>query len=92
FSYTPLSRVSWHDMRLYYRRKIRYSLRRMQNRLMKRPLKEAGLQGIPRNVDDLYLACGSEATLDWRGLQTWFDWLAIRTIRNRARARARARS
>ncbi|MHB1232215.1 MAG: glycosyltransferase family A protein [Burkholderiales bacterium] len=83
FSYTPLSYFSFHDVRLYYRRKIRYSLRRIQINLMKKPLKEHGLTAIPRNVDELYSNYSSDIRLAWRGIETWFDWLAIRKIKDR---------
>lgn len=85
FSYTPLSRFSFNDIRLYYKRKIRYSVRQFQNNLIMRPLKERGLTGIPRHADDLYLGRASEVRLTWSGVHTWFDWLAIRAIRNRIR-------
>lgn len=81
FLYTPLSFFSWHDIRLYYRRKIRYSMRHIQTGLLKKPLKRDGLAGIPRDIDDLYASRKSDIRLTWRGLNTWFDWLAIRHIK-----------
>ncbi len=92
FSYTPLSFFSLHDIRLYYRRKIRYSLRRIQTNLMKKPLKQQGLTGIPQDVDALYSRFASDVRLTWRGTETWFDWLAIKEIKARVARRASAPS
>lgn len=92
FSYTPLSFLSLHDIRLYYRRKIRYSLRRIQTNLMKKPLKQQGLRGIPQDVDALYCRFADDLRLTWRGTETWFDWLAIKEIKTRIALRASAPS
>lgn len=83
FFYTPLRYFSFHDVWLYYRRKIRYSLRRIQTNLMYKPLKAQGLAAIPPNVDVLYANHAEDLRLAWRGLDTWFDWLAIRRIKTR---------
>lgn len=81
FSYAPLSPFSLRDIRLRYRRKIRYSLRYFQTELMRRPLKECGLSAIPRNVEDLYLTNFSSVRVRWRGLDTLFDFVAAARIR-----------
>ena len=81
YTYTRLSYFSLHDIRLYYRRKTRYSLRHFQTEMMKSPLKQLGLAGIPRNVTDLYRAAAPEVRLAWRGIDTWFDWLALKQIK-----------
>lgn len=81
FSYVPFSPFSLRDIRLYYRRKIRYSLRYFQTKLLKRPLKEFGLAAIPKNIDDLYVSYSSEVKVTWRGVDTFFDYLAARRIR-----------
>lgn len=89
FFYERLSYLSFHDLRLYYRRKIRYSLRRIQTNLMYKPLKARGLAAIPENIDILYAEHAADLRLEWRGLDTWFDWLAIRKIRARAQSTSR---
>lgn len=81
FSYVPLSPFSLRDIRLYYKRKIRYSLRYFQTRLMKRPLKDHGLAAIPKNIEDLYISYSSEVKITWRGIDTFFDYLAAKRIR-----------
>lgn len=87
FSYDRLSLLSIADLRLYYRRKIRYSLRHYQTVLMKEPLKARGLSAIPRNIEDLYLSTSPILKLTWRGLDTWFDYLALRQIKRCIRNR-----
>jgi glycosyltransferase involved in cell wall biosynthesis len=81
FSYSRFSPLSARDVRLYYRRKIRYSLRQFQNDLMRRPLKDLGLAALPANMVDLYRSRAGELKLSWRGLDTWFDYLALKRIR-----------
>ncbi|MFZ6814887.1 glycosyltransferase family 2 protein [Undibacterium sp. Rencai35W] len=81
FSYDPLSIFSFHDLRLYYRRKIRYSLRHFQNKMIKSPLKTSGLAGLPGHVNQLYKEQAGELTLAWRGVDTWFDRLALQRIK-----------
>ena len=81
FSYKRLSLFSIEDIRLYWRRKIRYSLRHYQIMLMKAPLKSQGLKAIPQNIEDIYIDSASQLKLAWRGLDTWFDYLAFRIIR-----------
>ena len=81
FYYEALSLLSWHDLRLYYRRKIRYSLRHFQNKLIKYPLKSEGVQGLPQHIDQLYAEYPAELRLRFRGIDTWFDWLALRQIK-----------
>ncbi|MBK7674447.1 MAG: glycosyltransferase family 2 protein [Candidatus Accumulibacter sp.] len=81
FSYVPLSCFSISDLRLYYRRKIRYSLRYFQTELMKKPLKEYGLEAIPESVEKLYVDHISEVRVTRGGIDALFDYLAAREIR-----------
>ena len=92
FSYTRLSLFSLADIRLYWRRKIRYSLRHYQTMLMKAPLKSQGLKAIPQNIEDLYGDSASQLKLAWRGLDTWFDYLALRKIKKCITDRSSGRS
>jgi glycosyltransferase involved in cell wall biosynthesis len=81
FSYVPLSCFSIRDLRLYYRRKVRYSLRFFQTELMKEPLKKYGLAAIPVCIDELYESRLSEVLVTRRGVDAVFDYLAARQIR-----------
>jgi glycosyltransferase involved in cell wall biosynthesis len=88
FAYERLSVFSSADLRLYYRRKIRYSLRRYQTMLLQGPLKARGLMAIPQNVDELYAGSLPLLKLRWRGPDTWFDYLALRRIRRCIKSRS----
>jgi glycosyltransferase involved in cell wall biosynthesis len=81
FSYEPLSIFSSRDIKLYYRRKLRYSLRHFQMMLFKPLLKEQGLAGIPQHIDDLYVNYTDQLKLAWRWTDTWFDYFALRQIK-----------
>jgi glycosyltransferase involved in cell wall biosynthesis len=81
FLYVRLSLFSITDIRLYWRRKIRYSLRYYQIMLMKAPLKSLGLKAIPVNIEEIYENSIPKLKLYWRGLDTWFDYLALKRIR-----------
>lgn len=92
FSYVPFSPFLLGDIRLYYRRKIRYSLRYFQTKLMKKPLKDYGLVAIPKNIEDLYVSYSAEVKVTWRGIDTFFDYLAARRIRKCITERTSGRS
>ncbi len=85
FAYRPLSIWSPRDLRLYYRRRVRYSLRRLQIELLRPLLKQRGLAAIPDHIGELYQNTGADVALRWSGLDCWFDYLAIRQVRARVR-------
>lgn len=79
FRYVPLSVLSIRDLRVYYRRKNRYALRHIQNQLLRKSLKANGLAGILSSIDQLYVR--DMYRLRWRGIDTYFDCLALLRIR-----------
>ena len=81
FQFTSLSPANPHDIRKYCRRLVRYSIRRYQNKMIGSLLKERGIEGMPAHVFDLYKKYRNECGLEWRGLSTVPDWLALRQIR-----------
>lgn len=92
FSFERFSPISIADIKLYWRRKIRYSLRYHQTVLMREPLKSQGLKAIPKNIEDIYLDSSPQLKLTWRGLDTWFDYLALRRIKKCIANRSRGHS
>jgi glycosyltransferase involved in cell wall biosynthesis len=86
-SLTPFSLADW---RLYGRRKIRYSLRRFQFLLLRDHFRSVGFRAMPSRIESLYAVTDSpRLRLTWRGLNSLFDWLALRRVRMAA-ARAAA--
>jgi len=41
---------------------------------------KAGEGVMPSNVDELYRGYASMLRLKWRGVDTWFDYIALRKI------------
>ncbi|NRA72386.1 MAG: glycosyltransferase [Gammaproteobacteria bacterium] len=82
FDYEPLSIFTWSDLKLYYRRNIRYSSRYFQNKIISEAFKREGLQWLSGNVEQLYLKYPEKLKLSWRGINTFFDWLALREIKS----------
>lgn len=80
FAYDPLSPWSPADLRLHYRRKIRYALRQRQNQMLHPFLKQEGLSAIPPTVLDLYRRASPPAPVQGMGLSAWFDRLARQRI------------
>ncbi|PWS34247.1 hypothetical protein DFH01_26865 [Falsiroseomonas bella] len=81
FGYVPLSLWRPGDWRTYRNRKMRYAVRRQQALMLYDLLRERGPEGMPVHVVDLYRERGDAMRLAWRGLDTYFDWVAIRRIR-----------
>jgi glycosyltransferase involved in cell wall biosynthesis len=84
FQFRSFSLWSPRDMRKYWYRRVRYSLRHFQHELLVPLLRRDGIGGMPKSVNDLYR---HEAELIRRcrprtGLNVLFDILAIRAIRN----------
>ena len=70
------------EWKKYFRRRVRYSVRGFQNKMLGWAIQPAGFEALPQQVRDLYLRYPEMLKLEWRGLDTLFDWLAIRAIRS----------
>ncbi len=82
FRFRSLSPFSLADWRLYWRRKIRYSLRRFQFLLLRDHFRNVGFSAMPARIESLYVTAADSPRLrlTWRGLNSLFDWLALRRI------------
>lgn len=80
FEFDPVSPWLPREWKKYFRRRVRYSVRGFQNRMLGRAIQPAGFEALPRQVRDLYPRYPDVLVLEWRGLDTLFDWLAIREI------------
>lgn len=86
FGYRSLDPLSPADLNTYRRRLVAYSLRRYQDRMLFGAMRERGLAAIPPDVATLYRRELARVRLEWRGVSTLFDWLALRRIRRLAAA------
>lgn len=69
------------EWKKYFRRRVRYSVRGYQNKMLGRAIQPGGFESLPQQIRDLYPRYPDVLKLDWRGVDTFFDWLAIREIR-----------
>jgi len=83
FTFSSLSYRSLRDWKLYFRRGVRYSHRHFQHEMLVPILREFGVQGMPRSVDDLYLARSEQlASFSPRsGLDAIFDRIALKRMK-----------
>ncbi len=78
--------LSWRrprDWRGYWRRRVRYARSRYEFQLLGRRLKKDGIRGLPEHISELYRDAG-ECRLRWEGIQTLFNWIALRQLRKYA--------
>jgi glycosyltransferase involved in cell wall biosynthesis len=69
------------EWKKYFRRRVRYSVRGYQNRMLGLAIQPNGFELLPQHVRDLYPRYPELLTVKWRGLDTLFDGLAIREIK-----------
>jgi len=70
------------EWKKYFRRRVRYSVRGFQNRMLGQAIQPAGFLALPHHVRELYSRYPDVLRLERRGLDALFDWLAIREIRS----------
>lgn len=92
FAFRPLS--PWHpsDWRIYRNRRMRYAVRRQQANMLYPLLFEQGIGAMPAHVVDLYRARHAAMERGWRGLDTYFDYVARQRIRRDVAAGAAAKA
>jgi len=85
FSFESVPAWTPSGWRLYFRRRVRYSVGYFETAMLRRVLKSAGAAAMPRTVEELY-GISPLPVVAWRGLDTPFDWMAARRIRKRREA------
>jgi glycosyltransferase involved in cell wall biosynthesis len=80
FEFDSVSPWLPHEWKKYFRRCVRYSIRGYQNKMLGRAIQPGGFESLPQQVRDLYTRHPELLTVTWRGLDTLFDWLAVREI------------
>ena len=79
FIYEKLSPFSLADLKLYWRRRVRYSMRKLQQDEIVSLLKQKGIEHMPERASDVFKS--DKRYLTWRGLDTVFDFIAIRRLK-----------
>lgn len=86
FNAPSLSPLALRDIRLYYRRRVRNSLRYMQNALLMPQLRKRGLRALPREIDALYAHSKVRQLTPRKAFpDNIFDLIALRLIRSKTR-------
>jgi glycosyltransferase involved in cell wall biosynthesis len=85
FYYDSLSPWRLRDWRTYRNRKMRYAVRKQQIDMLWNVLWAQGAAAMPRHVVELYRAQAKDMRLRWNGIDTIFDYIAIRRIRAKLR-------
>lgn len=80
FEFDSVSYVHPTQWKKYLRRKVRYSIRGFQNRMLGLAIQPSGFVSLPPRVEALYQRYGDAVEVKWRGLDTVFDWVAKRQI------------
>ncbi len=83
FEFDSVSPWRLREWKKYFRRRVRYSVRGYQNKMLGRAIQPAGFEALPPNVRELYPRYPDLLKMKWRGGDTLFDWLAIREIRSK---------
>lgn len=91
FEFNSMSILNWMEWRKYFRRRVRYSLRGLQNRMLGKAIQPEGFASLPTHVDELYLRYRDSVQFRWHHAKSVFDWFALRYVRkaiNRLRQRS----
>lgn len=80
FQYDGLSLWRPSHLRIARNRMLRYAMRRQQVRMLYPVISQRGIAHLPAHIIDLYPARHASLRIEWRGIQTLFDLIAIRRI------------
>jgi len=80
FTFESMSPLSVNDWKVQWKRMIRYSRRRFETIMLRDILLTLGVGGLPKDNISLYQSKQALCTVNWRGIWTLFDWLALRQI------------
>ena len=80
FAFDSLDWRKQADLKLYVRRRIRYALREIQNRMLRSHIKSNGYRNMPSHITEFYARYPEHLSARWRGFDTVFHILALRRI------------
>lgn len=90
YRFDSLSPTDWRDWRIYFNRRIRYAIRRIENHLFYQRFYRQGYAVMPATADELFAACADDlrSLPSAGGADRLFHALARRRIAARLRARS----
>lgn len=80
FEFDSISPWRISEWRKYFRRRVRYSIRGYQNKMLGRAIQPDGFMALPARIEDLYVRHADSLLAQGRGLNSFFDRLAIKEI------------
>ncbi|MEM1190836.1 MAG: glycosyltransferase family A protein [Pseudomonadota bacterium] len=83
FAFRSLSPWSLADWRTHFRRRWRYALRNVQHHMLVLLIREQGIAGMPRDVDELYARAPMPPRPHGPGRPSLWDRAAVRWIRSK---------
>lgn len=89
FFFESLSLQKSADWKLYWGRRIRYSIRHIQLMLYRQEVRKNGLMNTPKHVLGLYQQLDALPAPSWKGADALFGRLAMRRIRRQIEQQAR---
>jgi hypothetical protein len=87
FEFEPVSPLSPTTWRGYWRRAVRYGRRRYEFQLLRPLLKARGISALPADITAIYDGA-ARLRIEWQGLYTLPNVVALREMRNAALNRA----
>ena len=81
FKFDSISPWRFSEWRKYFRRRVRYSVRGYQNKMLGRAIQPNGFAALPVRIDGLYHRHADLLRAQGLGLNSFFDRLAIREIK-----------
>lgn len=80
FEFDSISPWRISEWRKYFRRRVRYSIRGYQNKMLGRTIQPGGFVDLPEHIDALYPRYRDLLHVNGHGLNSFFDRLAIKEI------------
>ena len=81
FAFESLSALRPADWKAYWKRLVRYGRSGYEFKLLGPLLKSRGIAGLPADITELYGGAAA-LPLDWNGIYTLPNWIALRQMRN----------
>jgi glycosyltransferase involved in cell wall biosynthesis len=80
FYFDSLNPLSHRDWGKFFNRKVTYSIRNINTKLIQNAFKKYGFVELPNHIRDFYIRYYDLYRFEYKGLNTFFNWLATRKI------------